>query len=979
MEETMFDHPNIFAAINIATKNILHRLTCVLMATLCCGLLATTSSRADSVPNNGGPIMQSAKVFLIFWQPSGSFSSQDSVYKATMQRLFQDLHETDYLSIATQYSSKCSGNPCAPQNTASGVNFGGQWTDTTAFPPGTLGDSDIQASVKRAIAANSGWSAGLSAQFVVFLPQGVQECQSAAQGGLCSGTDFCAYHDAFSLNGNEVVYLVSPQTFSMGSGCGFNSSTLTEGESSPVNYTPSHTPNQTEADWETVVLSHEFYESLTDPLVSTMPAYLDPVVGEIGDKCNRMVGGVIAADGGNVTLNGNSYLLEEIWSNGINGCSLGLMTTLTIVTGGDDLRGDSSATAALQVENGATFEQVTLKAQSDPSWDNNSTNQRSFRFDGNQIVIGSLVITLTSHNSFPETDDNWNINGIDLKVTDGVGTVLCEQGYSGNPVVRLTGSAGSAPFDMLNCRDIYQIHNDGSIWRSTGVVGGWIFLDGNASTTAIAAGDQLFQLHNDGSIWRATGEPGGWELLDGNPSTTAIAASSDQLFQLHNDGSIWRSTGAVGGWVMLDGNPATTAIAVGDQLYQLHNDGSIWRSTGAVGGWVMLDGNPATTAIAAAGNQLYQLHNDGSIWQSTGAVGGWVKLDGNSSTVAIAAGGNALYQLHNDGSIWHSTGGPGAWELLDGNSATVAIATAGYQLFQLHNDGSIWRSTGAVGGWLKLDGNSTSVSLAAPRDALFQLHNDGSIWRSTGAVGGWVFLDGNASTTAIAAGNQLFQLHNDGSIWRSTGVVGGWEKLDGNVTTTAIAAGNQLFQLHKDGSIWRSTGVVGGWEKLDGNAATTAIAVAGNQLFQLHNDGSIWRSTGVVGGWVMRDSNPATKAITAGDQLFQLHKDGSIWRSTGVVGGWEKLDGNAATTAIAVAGNQLFQLHNDGSIWRSTGVVGGWVMLDSNPATTAIVAGSQLFQLHKDGSIWRSTGVTGGWVMLDSNATTTAIVASHSD
>jgi hypothetical protein len=68
------------------------------------------------------------------------------------------------------------------------------------------------------------------------------------------------------------------------------------------------------------------------------------------------------------------------------------------------------------------------------------------------MAIGALVISLTSHNSFLETDDNWNINIIDLKLTDGIGTILCEQRYAGNPAVRLTGSAGTAAFDTPNCR-----------------------------------------------------------------------------------------------------------------------------------------------------------------------------------------------------------------------------------------------------------------------------------------------------------------------------------------------------------------------------------------------------------------------------------------------------------------------------------------------------------------------------------------------
>ena len=75
-------------------------------------------------------------------------------------------------------------------------------------------------------------------------------------------------------------------------------------------------------------------------------------------------------------------------------------------------------------------------------------------------------------------------------------------------------------------------------------------LDNNPKTVAIvAAGDRLYQLHNDGWIWRYTGTPcngercPGWERLDDNAKTVAIAAADDNLYQLHNDGWIWQYTG----------------------------------------------------------------------------------------------------------------------------------------------------------------------------------------------------------------------------------------------------------------------------------------------------------------------------------------------------------------------------------------------------------------------------------------------------
>lgn len=114
-----------------------------------------------------------------------------------------------------------------------------------------------------------------------------------------------------------------------------------------------------------------------------------------------------------------------------------------IGTGGDDLRGDSSATATVKIGGGTqTF---TLKAQSDPGWSNNSDHVKTFAIAGAAqplSAFGNITITLTSHNSFPETDDNWNIQScvVTLNGPSGSATLVNK---SGNPLARLTGSAPS--------------------------------------------------------------------------------------------------------------------------------------------------------------------------------------------------------------------------------------------------------------------------------------------------------------------------------------------------------------------------------------------------------------------------------------------------------------------------------------------------------------------------------------------------------
>lgn len=262
---------------------------------------------------------------------------------------------------------------------------------------------------------------------------------------------------------------------------------------------------------------------------------------------------------------------------------------------------------------------------------------------------------------------------------------------------------------------LFKLHNDGSIWELISDCGPgillkcrWRKLDNNRATKAITArmlrdqqgyytGAELYQLHNDGSIWVYTGPPctssscPGWSLVDDNRATTNIVAAvtadinstlgTPRLYKLHNDGSIWRF-GPVSldnpfpQWTALDNNPRSIAIATWRyDLYQLHDDGSVWKYTGepcsgaSCPGWARLSNTPATIAIAAAGDQLYQLQSNGRVWQY--AAPRWKLLDNNPRTTRIDAVGSHLYQLRNDGSVWQYAGAPcsGAscpgWRILD--------------------------------------------------------------------------------------------------------------------------------------------------------------------------------------------------------------------------------------------------------------------------------------------------------------------------
>ena len=112
----------------------------------------------------------------------------------------------------------------------------------------------------------------------------------------------------------------------------------------------------------------------------------------------------------------------------------------------------------------------------------------------------------------------------------------------------------------------------------------WQLLDNNpVSVSILAEGNNLYQLHNNGRIWKYTGTPlTGWRELDNNPRTKQIAAANGKLYQIHTTGAIWQYVGPpMTGWKLLDNNPrSVTIVAGGANLYQLHDSGRIWKYVG---------------------------------------------------------------------------------------------------------------------------------------------------------------------------------------------------------------------------------------------------------------------------------------------------------------------------------------------------------------------------------------------------------------
>lgn len=278
---------------------------------------------------HGGQVMHATNAYLIFWLPPGSTfepGGSDERFEALLKRYIADVNGSGLSKLMTQYwdYQGASGGP---------VTLGGVWQDsspyqhcgvggtgchaaqaTTADP---LTDDDIQAEILRATKANSSWKPSNSSLFFVFTGYGAEECQRDSSSWCTFGDDhhsFCGYHSSFDVVGYQTpaIYAYIPSVANGDGRC--NLPTYVSG------------PNHDNIGDSTLdVVSHEQFEAETDP--DTISGWFDDSSslkreGEVGDKCESSFGG-LGPDNGNVTLNGDRYLLQKEWSNAANGCSMG--------------------------------------------------------------------------------------------------------------------------------------------------------------------------------------------------------------------------------------------------------------------------------------------------------------------------------------------------------------------------------------------------------------------------------------------------------------------------------------------------------------------------------------------------------------------------------------------------------------------------------------------------------------------------------
>lgn len=236
----------------------------------------------------GGPVLQHVQSHNVYLNKS--FSEWGN------PQLFLDsLNNSSFIHVADQYvGSKANGRYTMGGNAAISKSY---FLNIDNIVPQT----DILAFVHAAAAHFGG---GYGNIYHVFLPQGYDTCFDGTN--ICYSPDnlstfaFCAYHGSvqFSDSVGHVIFSVEP--FQNTSGC------QTLGAQPP--------PNGQLTDSTDSTLSHEYFESITDPDPGS--GWVNPVPGypaEIGDLC-RFFYATIPLQAG------HKFEIQTEYSNAVHGC-----------------------------------------------------------------------------------------------------------------------------------------------------------------------------------------------------------------------------------------------------------------------------------------------------------------------------------------------------------------------------------------------------------------------------------------------------------------------------------------------------------------------------------------------------------------------------------------------------------------------------------------------------------------------------------
>ena len=270
-------------------------------------LTSAQGAQAGLLNYYGGPVAHSMQVNLVQWgsKVRPAYTDPTNGVPGFFSYLAsQSGSPSDIGGVLAQYMDT-SG-----QNSHNAFSYGGLYpitpsvgADPSSTSTETVQDSDIQSELTNDIGSGAlpkPSGNGLSSIYVVLFPPQDNVCSS----GTCAWdfNGFCAYHGSFALNNTTHVLYAA---------------IVDNGPGTP-NWTLCG-PSSNDFQDETDVISHEFAETVNDPLVAESATYGPPLAwyspndGEIGDICV----------GSNELSSNGPWAVQRIYSNRDNACVSG--------------------------------------------------------------------------------------------------------------------------------------------------------------------------------------------------------------------------------------------------------------------------------------------------------------------------------------------------------------------------------------------------------------------------------------------------------------------------------------------------------------------------------------------------------------------------------------------------------------------------------------------------------------------------------
>lgn len=215
----------------------------------------------------GGPLIQNAQVFTIYWGKLWGSTSSSQQMMTNLNKFFTDILVSPLLDQLSEYN--------VPGQVMGHGSFLGTKVISVNAPVGSITDSAIKAQLLKWIKSKTVPKNSKKTLYFIYLDPGIV----SIMGGGKSCQNYCGYHN----NAGKVYYALMPYPTCSGCLGGMNAFDALTGTS-----------------------SHELCEAITDPVPGS--GWYDNVNGEIGDICAwnfKQVAG---------------YTVQLEWSNTQNKC-----------------------------------------------------------------------------------------------------------------------------------------------------------------------------------------------------------------------------------------------------------------------------------------------------------------------------------------------------------------------------------------------------------------------------------------------------------------------------------------------------------------------------------------------------------------------------------------------------------------------------------------------------------------------------------